>query len=196
MQQQRQFFFFSSSLLSPTFIIIHRVPAGFLHRKPVEILHYHVIVRPLQISTMTAVIQPSAYAKVILHAAKYPSSPIGGYVIGQGEDEKMTISDVIPMCHSNPCGPMFEIAAEMVRIMSKMTLSCTISRLTFVHFFICCSWKNFSAILHRRLLDITMRTKMLLPHDYLISTNLSKVFAPTQVCRTDTSYSHLIQTLL
>ena len=79
---------------------------------------------------MTAVIKPSAYAKVILHAAKYPSCPIGGYVIGQGDEEKITISDVIPMCHSNPCGPMFEIAAEMVRIMPKTTLSCIISRLT------------------------------------------------------------------
>jgi hypothetical protein len=52
-----------------------------------------------------------AYCKVVLHAAKYPSSHIGGYLLGNvGEDEKITISDTFPICHGYPVGPIFEVA--------------------------------------------------------------------------------------
>ena len=70
---------------------------------------------------MSAVIQTSAYCKIFLHAAKYSSSAIGGYVIGTGNSDQINITDIVPICHNNPCGPMFEIAAEMVSSSSLFT---------------------------------------------------------------------------
>ena len=70
---------------------------------------------------MSAVIQTSAYCKIFLHAAKYSSSAIGGYIIGTGNSDQINITDIVPICHNNPCGPMFEIAAEMVSSSSLFT---------------------------------------------------------------------------
>ena len=89
----------------------HRIKTA----KPQRTLRMSIPPPPPKI--VTASIQPSAYAKLVLHAAKYPSSSIGGYVIGTASsDDSFAITDVIPMCHNSPCGPMFEIAAEMVRM--------------------------------------------------------------------------------
>lgn len=75
---------------------------------------------------MTADIKLSAYAKIFLHAAKYPSSSIGGYLIGSGGEGALSITDVVPICHSAPCGPMFEISGEMV---SNLIRKCGFLRL-------------------------------------------------------------------
>lgn len=66
--------------------------------------------------TSTATVSTTAYLKMFLHVSKFSSSAIGGYLIGtstSGGDYNVT--DVVPVCHSNPCGPILEIAAAMVR---------------------------------------------------------------------------------
>ena len=63
---------------------------------------------------MTATIESLAYVKIFLHSAKYSTSSIGGYLIGMKENNVYNITDVVPICHACPCGPMFEISAEMV----------------------------------------------------------------------------------
>jgi Uncharacterised protein family (UPF0172) len=63
---------------------------------------------------MAALIQTSAYTKIFLHAAKNQSSSVGGYLIGSENNGQFNILDVVPICHSSPCGPIFEISAEMV----------------------------------------------------------------------------------
>lgn len=63
---------------------------------------------------MTTTIETSAYAKIFLHSSKYSTSSIGGYLIGSRKDNLCSITDVVPICHTCPCGPMFEISAEMV----------------------------------------------------------------------------------
>lgn len=53
-------------------------------------------------------ISSKAYVKMYLHACKYPSSCIGGYIIGSNDND---ISDVLPVCHNAPIGPILDIAA-------------------------------------------------------------------------------------
>jgi hypothetical protein len=63
---------------------------------------------------MAALIQTSAYTKIFLHAAKNQSSSVGGYLIGSENNGQFNILDVVPICHSSPCGPILEISAGMV----------------------------------------------------------------------------------
>ncbi len=58
-----------------------------------------------------------AYAKVVLHAAKYPANCIGGYLLGRAGESGATVTviDVLPICHGVPVGPIFEIADSLVR---------------------------------------------------------------------------------
>jgi hypothetical protein len=51
--------------------------------------------------------------KIVLHAAKYPSDAIGGFLIGTAGH----ISDVIPVYHGVPLAPLLEFAAETVSAM-------------------------------------------------------------------------------
>jgi hypothetical protein len=53
-------------------------------------------------------INSNAYVKMYLHACKYPSSCIGGYLIGSNDND---ISDILPVCHNAPIGPILDIAA-------------------------------------------------------------------------------------
>ncbi len=53
----------------------------------------------------------------VLHVAKYFDCHVGGYLVGtvdRDEDRKTTvhISDAIPLLHSQPVGPIFEIGAD------------------------------------------------------------------------------------
>ena len=57
-----------------------------------------------------------AYAKINLHSAKHGSLVLGfliGSDIRQKDQSTITISDVLPICHSNPVGPIFEVAGQM-----------------------------------------------------------------------------------
>ena len=53
-------------------------------------------------------ISSNAYVKMYLHACKYPSSCIGGYLIGSNDND---VSDILPVCHNAPIGPLLDIAA-------------------------------------------------------------------------------------
>jgi hypothetical protein len=57
-----------------------------------------------------------AYAKINLHSAKHGSLVLGfllGSDIRQKDKSNVTIADVLPICHSNPAGPIFEVAGQM-----------------------------------------------------------------------------------
>jgi hypothetical protein len=66
--------------------------------------------------TSTATVSTPAYLKIFLHSAKFSSCAIGGYLIGTiAVGGEYNVTDVVPICHSNPCGPILEISAAMVR---------------------------------------------------------------------------------
>lgn len=62
----------------------------------------------------------TAYVKINLHAAKHPGH-VMGYLVGKAELKAggkskggdVDISDVLPICHSSPVGPIFETAGRM-----------------------------------------------------------------------------------
>lgn len=57
-----------------------------------------------------------AYGKIFLHAAKYFDSLLIGFVIGHKTDGKLTVTDILPVSHTNPAGPILEIAGDVVGI--------------------------------------------------------------------------------
>ena len=54
-----------------------------------------------------------AYGKINLHSAKHPTLVLGFLVGRQNGQSEVVISDVLPICHSNPVGPIFEVAGQM-----------------------------------------------------------------------------------
>jgi len=58
-------------------------------------------------------ISRQAYAKVFLHAAKYFDCPLLGYIIGREVGDTVEVLDVLPVCHSNPAGPVLELAGDV-----------------------------------------------------------------------------------
>jgi hypothetical protein len=64
-----------------------------------------------------AKITAKAYIKLHLHAAKYGSELVCGFLIGPADDSSTQIGihvdDVLPICHSNPSGPIFEVAGAI-----------------------------------------------------------------------------------
>ena len=60
-----------------------------------------------------------AYAKINLHAARYSSELMCGFLLGSVKEANNTkvvvVEDVLPICHSNPVGPIFEVAGGMCR---------------------------------------------------------------------------------
>jgi hypothetical protein len=64
-----------------------------------------------------AKITANAYIKLHLHAAKYGSELVCGFLIGPTDDSAtqtgIRVDDVLPICHSNPCGPIFEVAGAI-----------------------------------------------------------------------------------
>jgi hypothetical protein len=62
-------------------------------------------------------ISVEAYAKIVLHAAKTPSQGVGGLLLGGGGgggSGSVKITDVLPVYHGNPVGPLFEVASGLV----------------------------------------------------------------------------------
>ena len=56
----------------------------------------------------------SAFAKIVLHAAKYPSQAVGGFVVGKTlADGGVLVVDAVLVYHGNPVGPIFEVAASL-----------------------------------------------------------------------------------
>ena len=59
---------------------------------------------------MSVQITEKAYGKVVLHAAKYHSQAVGGFLVGSAEGADVRVEDVLPVYHGNPVGPVFEVA--------------------------------------------------------------------------------------
>jgi len=68
-----------------------------------------------------ATISTEAYCKINLHAAKYASEVVCGFLVGSiqakgaGKEAQICVEDVLPICHSNPVGPIFEVAGAMMK---------------------------------------------------------------------------------
>lgn len=58
-----------------------------------------------------------SYTKLILHAAKYPGQHIGGYLIGASSGDVVNVDDILPLCHGNPVGPLFELAGTIADVL-------------------------------------------------------------------------------
>lgn len=64
---------------------------------------------------MNLTISELAYIKIFLHASKYFSSNIGGYLVGKYlDDSDIQVDDVIPVHHEIPIGPILNIAVDSV----------------------------------------------------------------------------------
>lgn len=66
---------------------------------------------------MSCSISIEAYCLLLLHPAKYPTCSTCGLLIGvldQYDPSKTIITDVLPVCHTAPMGPIFDFAADMV----------------------------------------------------------------------------------
>eukprot|EP01112_Ceratiomyxa_fruticulosa_P022533 TRINITY_DN8281_c0_g1_i1.p1 TRINITY_DN8281_c0_g1~~TRINITY_DN8281_c0_g1_i1.p1 ORF type:complete len:202 (-),score=31.00 TRINITY_DN8281_c0_g1_i1:91-663(-) len=64
---------------------------------------------------MNYIISPKAYSKIILHAHKYPFSPVNGIILGRlSSKDTVNIEDVIPLFHTHTLAPIFEIAMMQI----------------------------------------------------------------------------------
>lgn len=65
----------------------------------------------------TYTVSPLAYLKVILHAAKYPSSTCVGLLVGTLAGNVVTVADAIPLLHHwTELSPMMEAGLQLVRL--------------------------------------------------------------------------------
>ncbi|ORY75053.1 hypothetical protein BCR35DRAFT_281011 [Leucosporidium creatinivorum] len=65
-------------------------------------------------------ISPLAYLKVILHAAKYPSSTCVGLLVGTLANNVVTVADAIPLLHHwTELSPMMEAGLQLAEAYTK-----------------------------------------------------------------------------
>lgn len=68
-----------------------------------------------------ATITTEAYCKINLHGARYASEVVCGFLVGSiqskgaGKEAQICVEDALPICHSNPVGPIFEVAGAMMK---------------------------------------------------------------------------------
>ena len=58
-----------------------------------------------------------AYCKIILHAEKYSTLSVCGLLFGVIDSSKPStcmVTDVVPVCHYSPSGPLFDMTADLV----------------------------------------------------------------------------------
>jgi hypothetical protein len=67
----------------------------------------------------TATFEMLPYVKIYLHATKYPSENIGGFLIGSIDNNRIIVSDAIPVVHGAPVTPILEIAAQFISSLGK-----------------------------------------------------------------------------
>ncbi|ORX72018.1 UPF0172-domain-containing protein [Linderina pennispora] len=66
------------------------------------------------------VVSTRAYAKAILHCAKFPSETVHGLLLTEKKDGKIRIVDAVPVSHNwTQLTPMFDVALQQVRIYAK-----------------------------------------------------------------------------
>jgi len=77
---------------------------------------FHEFVKHFVITMASSVsVSRQACGKIFLHAAKYFDSQLIGYVIGSDVNGQLVVSDVLSVCHTNPAGPILELAGDVVR---------------------------------------------------------------------------------
>lgn len=60
-------------------------------------------------------IEATAYVKLLLHAAKYPTNTCSGLLIGEEQGQGFVVSDAVPLFHHDaPLAPLLEVACAMV----------------------------------------------------------------------------------
>ena len=74
-------------------------------------------------STTKITVKPRSYAKILLHAAKYPHCKVDGLLIGKlsnnGRDALAT--DAVPLFHlGHGLTPMLEMALSQVKVLLKI----------------------------------------------------------------------------
>ena len=66
-------------------------------------------------SRRSASLAPLAWMKAMLHAAKHAEKPVFGVLLGSTSGDSVTISDALPLFHSNIMAPMTEMGMTLVR---------------------------------------------------------------------------------
>ncbi|KAJ1844440.1 hypothetical protein LPJ73_005170, partial [Coemansia sp. RSA 2703] len=57
-----------------------------------------------------------AYAKAVLHAAKYPWATVHGLFLGEKNGSKFRLTDAVPLAHNwTQLTPMFDVALQQVK---------------------------------------------------------------------------------
>ncbi|KAJ2727000.1 hypothetical protein GGI07_000117 [Coemansia sp. Benny D115] len=65
-------------------------------------------------------VSSQAYAKAILHSAKYPWATVHGLFLSEKKDNKFRLVDAIPLAHNwTQLTPMFDVALQQVSIYAK-----------------------------------------------------------------------------
>uniref|UniRef100_K3X3W2 MPN domain-containing protein n=1 Tax=Globisporangium ultimum (strain ATCC 200006 / CBS 805.95 / DAOM BR144) TaxID=431595 RepID=K3X3W2_GLOUD len=60
-------------------------------------------------------VEASAYVKLLLHAAKYPTSACNGLLVGEEQGQGFVVTDAVPLFHHDaPLAPVLEVACAMV----------------------------------------------------------------------------------
>ena len=68
-------------------------------------------------------VEQPAYLKAVLHAARYPSSPILGLLIGRITTLKplsIIAIDALPLFHHHPIGPLVEVALLQAEAFARL----------------------------------------------------------------------------
>ena len=72
---------------------------------------------------MTSVtVEQPAYLKAILHAARYPASPILGVLLGRippSSPRSILVTDALPLFHHHPVGPLVEVALAQAEALAR-----------------------------------------------------------------------------
>ncbi len=76
---------------------------------------------------MSHIVSTEAYAKIMLHALKFPARPVFGIVLGREEGKNLYVCDAIPLFHNYPLAPMLEISMMQVLTASSALLSLHLS---------------------------------------------------------------------
>ncbi|KAJ2233478.1 hypothetical protein IWW45_004158 [Coemansia sp. RSA 485] len=66
------------------------------------------------------VVSSQAYAKAILHCAKYPWAAVQGLFLGEKKEGKFRLTDAVPLSHNwTQLTPMFDVALQQVQLYAK-----------------------------------------------------------------------------
>ncbi|CAJ0574280.1 unnamed protein product, partial [Mesorhabditis spiculigera] len=85
---------------------------------PTRLLEFY-----LNIKMVSAEIEPTAYATMILHCVKYPSKGVSGLLLGKKTAGKLEISSVVPLVHeSAPLSPSLEVALTLVSAKEEVSI--------------------------------------------------------------------------